>query len=105
MPTGDNKQGGVEWVLPNAEWIEAVAQRTAEILINGQKYIASNFTPILTRREAMRYVRRNSTQAFSEWAARWGCRAEMRGRWSKTRLDLALAREAGTARMPAGMRK
>ena len=94
----------------DAATIEAIAQRTAELVNAGKVTVVagSGFygsSPILTRREAMKYVRRNSTQAFSEWAARWGCRAEMRGRWSKTRLDLALAREAGAARTPAGMRK
>lgn len=61
--------------------------------------------PILTRAEARQYVRRTSDAAFSAWAARWQVRAECRGRWSRARLDLALAREAGTAHVPANLRK
>jgi len=61
--------------------------------------------PILTRAEARQYVRRTSDAAFSAWCARWQVRAECRGRWSRARLDLALAREAGTAHVPANLRK
>ena len=61
--------------------------------------------PIMTRAEAMEYVGRKSHAAFSAWCARWNVRAECRGRWSRTRLDLALAREAGTAHIPANLRK
>lgn len=60
---------------------------------------------ILTRAEAMIYVGRKSHAAFSAWCARWQVRAECRGRWSRTRLDLALAREAGAAHIPASLRK
>lgn len=79
--------------------IERIAQRTAE-LVRGV-----SVAPILTRAEAMKYVRRSSDAAFSEWCAKWHVRAEGRGRWSKARLDLALAREAGTAHMPANLRR
>jgi hypothetical protein len=61
--------------------------------------------PILTRTEAMRYVRRSSKGAFYAWLARWYGPRGAQNRYSKTRLDLALAREAGEARTPAGMRK
>lgn len=61
--------------------------------------------PILTRREAMMYVRRKSLRAFYDWAKRWNVRPDTAGRWSKTRLDLALAREAGVAHTPANLRK
>jgi hypothetical protein len=79
--------------------IERIAQRTAE-LVRGV-----TVAPILTRAEAMKYVRRSSHAAFSEWCSKWHVRAEGRGRWSKARLDLALAREAGTAHVPANLRK
>lgn len=61
--------------------------------------------PILTRQEAMQYVRRKSLRSFYDWAKRWNVRPDTAGRWSKTRLDLALAREAGTAHTPANLRK
>jgi hypothetical protein len=79
--------------------IERIAQRTAE-LVRGV-----TVAPILTRAEAMKYVRRSSHAAFSEWCSKWHVRAEGRGRWSKARLDLALAREAGTAHVPANLRR
>lgn len=66
---------------------------------------AQSAKPILTRAEARKYVRRTSDAAFSAWCARWQVRAECRGRWSRARLDLALAREAGTAHVPANLRK
>lgn len=46
--------------------------------------------PILTRREAMLYVRRKSLRSFYDWAKRWNVRPDTAGRWSKTRIDLAL---------------
>lgn len=85
--------------------IEAIAQRVATVLIDGAHYKVDSFTPILTRTEAMRYVRRTSTQAFHDWVARWYGPRGAKNRYSKTRLDLALAREAGTAHTPANLRK
>lgn len=61
--------------------------------------------PIMTRTEAMRYVRRTKTQSFHDWVARWYGPRGAKNRYSKTRLDLALAREAGTAHTPANLRK
>lgn len=66
---------------------------------------APSAAPILTRTEAMRYVRRTSTQAFHDWVARWYGPRGAKNRYSKARLDLALAREAGTAHTPANLRK
>jgi len=85
--------------------IEAIAQRTAEIVLNGQRYTVDSCTAILTRAEAMKYVRRSSHAAFSAWCSKWRVRAEGRGRWSKARLDLALSREAGTAHIPANLHR
>lgn len=76
-----------------------------EIKINGVPYTVNEVHHILTRAEARQYVRRTSDAAFSAWCARWQVRAECRGRWSRARLDLALAREAGTAHVPANLRK
>lgn len=81
--------------------IEAIARRTAELVRDVQIAPAS----VMTRKEAMAYVRRTSTQAFHDWAARWYGPRGAKNRYSKSRLDLALAREAGTAHTPASFRK
>jgi len=79
--------------------IEAIAVRTAE-LVRGIAPIS-----MMNRAEAMRYVRRSSKGAFYAWLARWYGPRGAQNRYSKTRLDLALAREAGEARTPANLRK
>lgn len=77
---------------------EAIAQRVVELLRDLP-------TPdVMTRREAMVYVKRRSEGAFCEWCQRWRVKPVSRGRYSRNVLDLALAREAGTVRTPASMR-
>lgn len=49
---------------------------------------------VLTRAEAMAYVKRHSEGAFSDWCRRWGVYAAIRGRYSRQRLEVALDREA-----------
>ena len=60
---------------------------------------------ILTRHEAMAYCKCGSHAAFTVWARRWSVKPDARGRWSRARLDLALAREAGTTHTPAALRR
>lgn len=90
--------------MERQEFVEDIALRTAEIIMRGEKF-AQQPPAILTRAEAMRYVRRSSKGAFYAWLSRWYGPRGAQNRYSKTRLDLALAREAGEARTPAGMRK
>lgn len=49
---------------------------------------------VLTRAEAMAYVKRNSPAAFCEWCQKWGVKAASRGRYSRQRLDIAIDKEA-----------
>jgi hypothetical protein len=77
---------------------EALAQRTAELVIERLKSVSLNAAPaetqeVLTRTEAMHYVKKRSEGAFCEWCQRWGVKPRQRGRYSRTRLDLALDRE------------
>lgn len=85
--------------------IELIAQRTAERVVELVRDLQTQNKAIMTRTEAMRYVRRTSTQAFHDWVARWYGPRGAKNRYSKTRLDLALAREAGTVHIPAGLRR
>lgn len=62
--------------------------------------------PILTRPEAIRYVRTDSDSAFSRWCVRWHVRPCSQGRYARRQLDAALQREAlGTRRRPTATAK
>jgi hypothetical protein len=81
---------------PNSE---AIAQRTAEIVLEALRAgplapAAVTTSEVLTRTEAMAYVKKNSEGAFCEWCKKWGVKAANRGRYNRTRLDVALDREA-----------
>lgn len=60
---------------------------------------------ILTRAEAMAYVKVRSQGAFCAWCHRWRVRPQSRGRYSKVVLDLALSREAGIRHTPASFKR
>jgi len=74
----------------DAEDIEAIAQRTAELIGQGAQFTEE----IMTRAEAMAYAKRNSDAAFSDWCREWHVKPYRRGRYSKTQLDHALQRES-----------
>lgn len=80
---------------------ELIAEKVASRLL-AQQLITDK---IMSRKEAMIYTRHRSNPAFTAWAKRWEIRTDSRGRWSRTRLDLALEREAGAARIPAQLNR
>lgn len=78
---------------------EALCRRTAELVIEAMKATPLPTAPmankdVLTRAEAMAYVKKNSTTAFCVWCRKWGVRPGVRGRYSRQRLDVVLDREA-----------
>lgn len=60
---------------------------------------------ILTTEEATRYVKAGSASAFYRWAEKWDVEPSAYGRWSRAKIDMALAREAGLTRTPATLRR
>lgn len=60
---------------------------------------------VLTRAEAKSYVKKPGEKSFDRWRKKWGVRRKGHGRYSLGELDLALAREAGTVRTPASLRR
>lgn len=73
------------------EDIEAVAQRTAEIIRATPTVTTED---VLTHMEARFYVKRPSRSAFGRWCKANHIKPYHRGRYSRTQLDLALSREA-----------
>lgn len=66
---------------------EAIAQRTAALVVAYR-------SPILTRDEAMTYVKIASVRTFFRWLSRHRVQCAAPGRYSRRALDLALEREA-----------
>lgn len=60
---------------------------------------------ILTREEAVVYVKAINERAFDAWRAKWHVKPCGYRRYSRNTLDLGLAREAGVVRVPASMRR
>ncbi len=76
---------------------ERIARRVVELLRETPLTMAPAVavtSDVLTRTEAMAYVKRRSEGAFCEWCQKWGVKPADRGRYSRSRLDVALAREA-----------
>jgi anti-sigma-K factor RskA len=74
--------------------ISLIVERTARRVVELQTAQPAKTGDVLTRSEARAYTKRNSEAAFCDWCARWGVKPAFRGRYSKTRLDLALNRES-----------
>lgn len=55
---------------------------------------------ILTTAEAIAYTKHESLSAFYRWCSRWHLTSASAGRYARSRLDTALAREAEKRRAP-----
>lgn len=83
--------------------LENIAQELAEV--KAMIAVPRVTSAILTTPEARVYVKRKSNGGFAAWCARFGVKSVDHGRWSKSHLDLALAREAGVVRVPASLKR
>ncbi|HKB90286.1 MAG TPA: hypothetical protein VKC60_07185 [Opitutaceae bacterium] len=83
-----------------AKRLEIIEERLNAVLDG-----ARSTSVILTRAEAIEYVKKRSNSSFDRWVSKWGVRSSAHGRYSRAHLDLALAREGGYARVPASIRK
>lgn len=97
----DYSEDAPRWFLPYAEQLQRIEMRVAEIATQDTNTTAE----VLTRAEARRYVKRLSEGAFCRWCQRFGVKPSERGRYGRTILDLALAREGGRVRTPASLKR
>lgn len=71
------------------EEIDRIARRVVEL--QGRNGATAE---ILTRKEAAEFVKRPSKSAFFKWCKKHHVAPSSRGRYSRTRLNLGLQREA-----------
>lgn len=76
----------------DAEDIEAIAQRV--VALQRESPVMASTADVFTREEAKAYAKKNSEGAFCAWCRAWGVKPQIRGRYSRQRLDMALQREA-----------
>lgn len=79
------------------ESVDALARRIVELQQAAKEAAQPELVTtgeILTRTEAMAYVKRTSEGAFSAWCKTWRVRPHRRGRYSRTQLNAALSQEA-----------
>jgi hypothetical protein len=74
------------------EDIEAIAQRV--VALQREQPVVFKTQDVLTRAEAMAYVKKPGRSAFHDWCKTWHVHPSIRGRYSRQRLDIALEREA-----------
>jgi hypothetical protein len=70
--------------------VEAVAAKVLEMM----RAPALVTDEVMTRSEAMLYVKRRSVGSFHNWCHEFHVKAYRRGRYSRTHLDIALDRES-----------
>lgn len=79
------------------ESVDALARRIVELQQAANEAAQPELVTtgeILTRTEAMAYVKRTSEGAFSAWCKTWRVKPWRRGRYSRTQLNVALSHEA-----------
>ena len=76
-----------------------------QVRLNALAEGAAECPHILTVEEACRYVKVGSASAFYRWAEKWCIEPAAYGRWSRAKIDMALAREAGLSSTPATLKR
>ena len=89
--------------MTNDEKLAEIRAMLAEVLERLNAPLVTD--AMLTSAEAFAYVKVKSASAFHRWRTKWGVTTATHGRWSRAKLDLALAREAGLVRTPATLRR
>lgn len=91
---GQRFLGGSRRVIDSGtlEIIQATVHATLQQVRNGSVMI--DVPEVMTRAEAMAFVRRKSDRAFGRWCKKWRVRSVSHGRYSRTQLNMALNKEA-----------